>query len=210
MLGKTLNFATIHSTKLAMFLLFFVTALDPNIFNGVLFIMFLAIQMGNNSQMILLWKFTLILISLLLFCQYSIQVFTPDNYLLTLRHREKNNVMCISGLLKCDDDDLFSQTFANLEYVNMKLYMPYYTLLLTFILGYFILTSENYQSLTNKYIDREVALQRRARDKAALEASLDASEISLINDAEHRNLLSTSNSRELKEDKKEENESQDT
>jgi len=92
----------------------------------------------------------------------------------------------------------------------MKLYMPYYTLLLTFILGYFILTSENYQSLTNKYIDREVALQRRARDKAALEASLDASEISLDNDAEHRNLLSTSNSRELKEDKEEENESQDT
>ena len=127
-----------------MFLLFFVTALDPNIFNGVLFIMFLAIQMGNNSQMILLWKFTLMLISLLLFCQYSILVFAPDDYLLTLRHGEKNNMMCISGLLSCEDDDTPSQTFSNLEYINMKLYMPYYALLLTFILGYFILTSENY------------------------------------------------------------------
>ena len=45
----------------------------------------------------------------------------------------------------------------------MKLYLPYYALLLTFILGYFILTSENYESLLNKYIDREVALQRQAK-----------------------------------------------
>ena len=53
-------------------------------------------------------------------------------------------MMCISGLLSCEDDDTPSPTFSNLEYINMKLYMPYYALLLTFILGYFILTSENY------------------------------------------------------------------
>ena len=81
-LGKTLNFATIHSTKIALSLLFFVTAFEPNIFNGVLFCMFLAIAMGNNSQMLLFWRFTLVLISLFLFCQYSIRVFATNDYLL--------------------------------------------------------------------------------------------------------------------------------
>lgn len=48
-LQKGLNFATIHSTKIAQAMLFSITALDPNIFNGCLFVLFLGISMGNNS-----------------------------------------------------------------------------------------------------------------------------------------------------------------
>lgn len=48
-LQKGLNFATIHSTKIAQAMLFSITALDPNIFNGFLFVLFLGISMGNNS-----------------------------------------------------------------------------------------------------------------------------------------------------------------
>ena len=48
-LKKTLNFATIHSTKIAMWLLFAVSVIEPNVFNAVLFILFLLICMGNNS-----------------------------------------------------------------------------------------------------------------------------------------------------------------
>ena len=66
-LQKGLNFATIHSTKVAMIVLFLVTAVQPNIFNGFLFVLFLSISMGNNSQMQLLWRFTLVAISVLLF-----------------------------------------------------------------------------------------------------------------------------------------------
>jgi hypothetical protein len=84
-----------------------------------------------------------------------------------MKHREKSNLMCISGLIKCEDDDTLSQTFSSLEYINMKLYLPYYSLLLTFILGYLILTSENYKSLTDKYIERELTLQRSAKAKKA-------------------------------------------
>ena len=51
--------------------------------------------------------------------------------------------------------------YKNIEFVNFKLYLPYYALLLTFILSYFILTSQNYASLLQYYIDQEIAIKRR-------------------------------------------------
>ena len=101
---------------------------------------------------------------------------------MSVKHHQKNNVLCLSGLIKCEDDANLSVTFSNLELSNLKLYMPYYVLLLTFIIGYFILTSENYQNLMNEYINKEVELQQKAKkDQAPLdeyvdEISLDASE----------------------------------
>ena len=157
-LQKGLNFATIHSTKIAQAMLFSVTALDPNIFNGFLFVLFLAISMGNNSQMLPLWRFTLVAISLVLFSQYSLRVFASNDYLLSVKHHQKNNVLCLSGLIRCEDDASIETTFSNLELSNLKLYLPYYGLLITFICGYFILTSENYKNLMDEYIDREVHL----------------------------------------------------
>ena len=81
---------------------------EPNIFNGFLFIMFLAISMGNNSQMLFFWRFTLGLISLLLFAQYSLRVFASNDFLLAVKHRERNNLLCLSGLVKCEDDSTLS------------------------------------------------------------------------------------------------------
>lgn len=49
LLGKATKHATIHSTKLSLLTLFSVTAFQPNIFNGILFIMFLLLSMANNS-----------------------------------------------------------------------------------------------------------------------------------------------------------------
>ena len=49
-----------------MTILFLVTASEPNIINCVLFTMFLLISMGNNSQMLSLWRITLGLIAGLL------------------------------------------------------------------------------------------------------------------------------------------------
>lgn len=143
-LSKGLSFATIHSTKVSMAAMFLVTAFDPSISNGVLFIMFLAISMGNNSQMILLWRFTLFLISTLLFSQYSLRVFASNDYLLSVKHHEKNSILCLSGLIRCEDDASLATTFSNLELSNLRLYLPYYVLLVTFIVGYFILQSESY------------------------------------------------------------------
>ena len=108
----------------------------------------------------LLWRFTLVAISLLLFSQYALRVFASNDYLLSVKHHQQNNVLCLSGLIKCEDDASLSVTFSNLELSNLKLYMPYYVLLLTFIIGYFILTSQNYQNLMNEYIDKEVQLQQ--------------------------------------------------
>ena len=69
----------------------------------------------------------------------------------------------MSGLIKCEDDAEITMTFSNLELSNLKLYLPYYVLLITFIIGYFILTSENYSNLMDEYIDKEVELQRKAK-----------------------------------------------
>lgn len=100
--------------------------------------------MANNSQILILWRFTLGLISLLMCSQYSYRVFTPNEYLLSVKHREKTSFMCLSGLLKCEDDDTLSKTYSNLESINIKLYLPYYMLLITFVLAHYILTSTNY------------------------------------------------------------------
>ena len=49
LLGKATNHATIHSSKLSLLVLFSVTAFQPSVFNGILFIMFLLLSMANNS-----------------------------------------------------------------------------------------------------------------------------------------------------------------
>ena len=131
--------------------------------------------------MLPLWRCTLVAISLVLFCQYSLRVFASNDYLLSVKHHQRNNVLCLSGLIRCEDDITLETTFSNLELSNLKLYLPYYGLLITFIIGYFILTSENYKNLMDDYIDREVHLQQQAKkDQAPLEdaeeVSLDASE----------------------------------
>ena len=47
--------------------------------------------------------------------------------------------------------------------MNLKLYLPYYALLITFIIGYYILTSEHYQQLMDEFIDQEIMMQRQAK-----------------------------------------------
>ena len=67
-------------------------------------------------------------------------------------------MICLSGLIRCEDDPNLSTTFSNLELINLKLYLPYYVLLITFIVSYFILTSANYQDLLEQNINREIDL----------------------------------------------------
>lgn len=69
--------------------------------------------------------------------------------------------------MKCEDDETLSTTFSNLEYINLKLYAPYYVLLITFVLAHYILTSSNYQNLMEKYINREMRLQEKAKKNLA-------------------------------------------
>lgn len=49
MYQSLIKLITIHSTKFALLVLFFVTAFQPNIVNAVLFVMFLLLAMSNNS-----------------------------------------------------------------------------------------------------------------------------------------------------------------
>lgn len=53
-----------------------------------------------------------------------------------------------------------NSTYENPELKNLKLYFPYVMLLLTFVIAYFILNSQNYQTLMNYYIEQEVKLHR--------------------------------------------------
>ena len=72
---------------------------------------------------------------------------TEDYYLAVKHHREGSSLLCLSGLVRCEDDPRIATTFSQLELINMRLYLPYIALLLTFILGHFILTSQNYHDL---------------------------------------------------------------
>ena len=69
-------------------------------------------------------------------------------------------------MLSCEVLSEQNDAFASVELQNMQLYLPYFALLVTFVLSYFILTSENYQSLLQHYIDKEVKLQMQ--NKSAL------------------------------------------
>ena len=142
--------------------------------------------------MLMIWKFTLVLISSLLFSQYSLRVFAPNDYLLQVKHHQKNSVLCLSGLIKCEDDASLATTFSNLELSNLKLYLPNYVLLITFIIGYFILQSENYKHLMDKYIDREVMLQRQAKKDQSTSLE-EASEVSLDNEEQNDLIENMSN-----------------
>lgn len=92
--------------------------------------------------MLALWKFTLGLIGVLLFSQYSVRVLVTNEYQISLKHHNKSSFVCLSGLIKCEDSDVL--TYSNLEFVNFMLYLPYLALLLTFVIGYFIQTSDHY------------------------------------------------------------------
>jgi len=85
-LRKVLAFSTIHSTKVAMSVLFIVTVSDPNIINGILFFIFLLIAMGNNSQMLIMWRITLGVTAALLSAQYGLRVFAWSDYVLSLKN----------------------------------------------------------------------------------------------------------------------------
>lgn len=91
--------------------------------------------------MLQIWRGTLVLISIMLFSQYSFRVFSPNDYLFAVKHRKESNLLCLSGLIMCVDDPAISTAFSNLELINLKLYVPYYALLIIFILAYFILSS---------------------------------------------------------------------
>lgn len=71
--------------------------------------------------------------------------------------------MCFSGLLRCEDDPKLGVAFSNLEYINFQLYLPYCVLLIAFILGHFILTSENYQNLMESVIEKEARMREAKR-----------------------------------------------
>jgi hypothetical protein len=96
-----LNQATIHFTKVAMILLFFVSAAEMTLFNCLLFGMFLLLALSNNSKVLKLWKGTLLLTTLFICCQYSIRIFATNDYLLSLKHSELTNPICLVGILKC-------------------------------------------------------------------------------------------------------------
>ena len=145
-LQRCLNFATIHSTKAALILLFCVSAFQTNAFNFVLFLMFIILAMANNNYMLLLWKTTLVILTLLLCCQYSVRIFAPNDYLLSIKHNKMTDPICLVGIVNCQESQ-DNKAYMNMELVNFKLYLPYYALLLTFVLSYFILTSQNYSSL---------------------------------------------------------------
>ena len=67
-----------------------------------------------------------------------------------------------------------------------------YVLLITFIIGYFILQSENYKHLMDKYIDREVMLQRQAKKDQSTSLE-EASEVSLDNEEQNDLIENMSN-----------------
>ena len=46
------------------------------------------------------------------------------------------------------------------------LYAPYFVLLITFVLSYFIMTSDTYKSLLQHYIEKEVKMQIKNRQSS--------------------------------------------
>lgn len=154
LLSKATNHATIHSTKFSLLVLFSVTAFQPSVFNGILFIMFLLLSMANNSQMLFYWKITLVLVALILCSQYSTRVFATEELLNEMKQSRKQ--ICLTGLIRCDK--MAIEAYSSLEIQNMMLYVPYFVLLITFVLSYFIMTSDTYQSLLQHYIDKEVKM----------------------------------------------------
>jgi len=94
------NLITIHTTKFALLVLFFVTAFRPNIMNAVLFVMFLLLAMSNNSQMLAYWKLTLSFVCAMITGQYYIRIFTSAATMERLK-QAKTSKFCLSGLVSC-------------------------------------------------------------------------------------------------------------
>ena len=121
--------------------------------------MFLLLSMANNSQMLFYWKVTLTLVGVILCSQYSTRVFVSDELLTEFKQSKKQ--ICLTGLIRCDK--MAVEAYSSLELQNMMLYMPYFVLLITFVLSYFIMTSDTYKSLLQHYIEKEVKMQIKNR-----------------------------------------------
>ena len=92
--------------------------------------------------MLAYWRVTLALVSLIICGQYSTRVFVSDEYLVNIK--QSKGKICLTGLLSCDTLSEQSEAYASVELQNIMLYLPYFGLLVTFVLSYFIMTSENY------------------------------------------------------------------
>ena len=87
--------------------------------------------------------------------QYYIRIFTSSTTMERLK-QQKTSKLCLSGLVSCQTPSTeaeLSVLYGNTEVQNFKLYMPYVMLLLTFIIAYLILMSQNYQTQMDYYIE---------------------------------------------------------
>jgi len=95
------NYATIHSTKLALLTLFIVSAFNANLPNLILFVMFILLAMSNNTQVLGYWRLTLGLVSTLITAQYCFHVFLKKET--EINKEFGNGILCLSGMLLCTE-----------------------------------------------------------------------------------------------------------
>lgn len=68
----------IHSSKIALFALFAVSVSYPNLFNAILFILFLMLSVSHYSNIKHYWNIPIIVDSMIILTMYGYDVFCPS------------------------------------------------------------------------------------------------------------------------------------
>ena len=76
---KLLDLLIIHSSKIALFAIFAISASKPNLFNATLFILFLLLSMVSYGKVKLYWKLPIIFDSFILMSMYALDIFAPKD-----------------------------------------------------------------------------------------------------------------------------------
>lgn len=72
-----MSLAIIHSGKLGLMAMFFVSVFKATVFNTLLFLMFLAFSMADFSQLKQYWNIPITVNSLIIMAIYGYEIFAP-------------------------------------------------------------------------------------------------------------------------------------
>lgn len=75
---RILNLTIIHSSKFALLALFCVSVSQPNLFNAMLFLLFLGFSLSSDDGIQRYWRIPIFINSFIIITMYGYDVFAPD------------------------------------------------------------------------------------------------------------------------------------
>lgn len=140
------DLALIHSSKLSLFVLFFVSVTTgATVINTILFSLFLILTTISYHNVQRFWRLTIIATATIITTLYAIQIIKPN------LNQLQQQILQVIGLYYEDQPKLS-------PFAIFGIYTPYMCLLFVLVITYHIIFSDKYEAFLNEFQNLELSL----------------------------------------------------